>query len=353
MSDKKPSDISRAIAEVGDRAARRTFLRAAAAGAGAALMGGSLTACGGGGDAGAAGHAVALGAKPPKTKMDTPTITCGASTQASINIVVTAGATGAPAGFSIQWMTCDAFAAGTSVTNSDGSVTVISLPNQWPSDSDAAAAAGLLCKGSFSGNANLSRYNLGAGESVTVNVGEFLFDEGASTNCAGALTCGTCYVFRAFAHANSTLMRSDFTGNLTCYTLDCTESGGNCTFTQGYWKTHGPIPSGNNTNVWPVVSMTLGTVLYTDFQMQSIFDTPATGNGLIALAHQLMAAKLNIANGADASAIQASIDAADALIGALVVPPVGSGFLAPSAASALITALTNYNEGATGPGHCR
>jgi len=269
--------------------------------------------------------------KPPKTKVDAPTIQCGTSTQTSINIVVTAGATGAPAGFSIQWMTLAAYEAN---------------GNQWLSSDDPA-----LCKASFSGNANLSRYNLNPGESVTVNVGEFLFDNGASTNCGDALTCGTAYVFRCFAHATSTLMRSDFTPNLTCSTLTC-NGGSGCTYTQGFWKTHGPIPTGNNTNQWPVNNLTLGTVNYTDLQLQSIFDTPAGGNGLIALTHQLIAAKLNIANGSDPTDIAASIAAADALIGGLVIPPVGGGSLSPAATSALITALTNYNEGATGPGHC-
>src|SRR5216117_2669871 len=51
-----------------------------------------------------------------KTKMDTPTISCAGSTQASINIQVCApsgtGATGAPAGFSIQWLTAAQLAAG-------------------------------------------------------------------------------------------------------------------------------------------------------------------------------------------------------------------------------------------------
>jgi hypothetical protein len=269
---------------------------------------------------------------PPKTKMSTPTITCGASTQASIEITFTAGATGAPAGFSIQWMSAAAYAAN---------------GNQWLASDNPA-----LCKASFSGNASLSRYILAAGESVVVSVGEFLFDNGASTNCGDALTCGTDYVFRAFAHASSTLQRSEFCANLTCSTLSCTNSEG-CTLTQGYWKTHGPIPTGLNVNEWPVTELTLGTVLYTDLQLQSIFDAPASGNGLIALAHQLMAAKLNIANGSDATAIAASIAAADALIGGLVVPPVGAGSLPNSATSALIAALASYNEGATGPGHCQ
>lgn len=273
-----------------------------------------------------------------KNKMSTPTIECGVSTQTSIEIVVTAGATGAPAGFSLQWVTAAQFAAGP-----DG-ILGTADDNTWP---------GSECAASFSGNANLSRYNLGPFESVIVNVGEFLFDNGASTNCPGALACGTTYVFRAFAHASNSLNRSDFTAPHTCSTLACGggDTGG-CTFTQGYWKTHGPVPTGNNENEWPVNNLNLGSVTYTDLQLQSIFDTPAAGNGLIALAHQLIAAKLNVANGASDAAVAADIAAADALIGGLVVPPVGSGFLNPSATSSLITALTNFNEGKTGPGHC-
>jgi hypothetical protein len=157
--------------------------------------------------------------------MSTPTISCGTATQASINIQVCAGTTGAPAGFSLQWMTKADFDA-------NGGV--------WYASDDTR-----LCKASFSGNANLSRYNLLPNQCVTVNVGDFLLDQGASTNCPGELVCGTDYVFRAFVHADSTKQRSDFTGNLTCSTLQCGSEGG-CTFTQGYWEAHGPVPKGNN-----------------------------------------------------------------------------------------------------------
>jgi hypothetical protein len=281
--------------------------------------------------------------KPPKTKMDTPIITCGGgNTELSINIRVCAGDTGAPAGFSLQWITAVAFAAG------PDRIPGTADDNTWPA-SDSSA----LCKASFSGNANLSRYNLGPNECVTVSLGEFLFDNGASTNCADALVCGTDYVFRAFAHANSTLQRSEFTANRICSTLSCDPGDpGGCTLTQGYWKTHGPIPTGNNVNEWDVTSLTIGTVSYTDLQLQSIFNTPASGNGLISLAHQLIAAKLNIANGADGSSVAGAIASADALIGGLVIPPVGAGSLPASATSALTNTLASYNEGLIGPGHC-
>jgi len=178
------------------------------------------------------------------------------------------------------------------------------------------------------------------------------------------LNCGTPYIFRAFAHnIPGGLKASDKSGTTQCTTFDC--GGQGCTYTQRYWKTHGPAgcATGNNTNQWfdkitdpanpvQITGLTLGTVSYTDLQLCSILNTPAGGNGLISPAHQLIAAKLNIANGADATAIQSSINAADALIGNLVIPPVGSGFLAQSATSTLVTALTNYNEGANDPGHC-
>lgn len=127
-------------------------------------------------------------------------------------------------------------------------------------------------------------------------------------------------------------------------TVTCPPEEGGCTYTQGFWKTH--------PEAWPVDSLTLGSVSYTAEELLAIFGQPVAGNGLVSLAHQLIAAKLNIANGADPTDAAGDIAAADALIGGLVVPPVGSGFLAPSDTSALVDALSDYNEGLTGPGHC-
>jgi hypothetical protein len=131
-----------------------------------------------------------------------------------------------------------------------------------------------------------------------------------------------------------------------------TDHQGGCTYTQGFWKTHGPVPVGNNDNEWPVTSLSLGTTNYTDLQLLSILNTPPQGNGLISLAHQLIAAKLNVANGADDTDIASTIAAADALVDGLVIPPVGSGSLSPSVTSGLTDALDDYNSGNTGPGHC-
>jgi hypothetical protein len=273
----------------------------------------------------------------PTPALAAPSVTCFSDTSSSITVKVTAGASGAPAGFSLQWMTAAELQA---------------LGGVWPA-SDSG-----FCKASFSGVPGCSQYNLGPNAFVTVRIGDNLFDEcGASSPCTGPLLCNTEYVFRAFAHnVPGGAKRSPFSGNTFCSTDVCEPNPCpiGCTFTQGYWRTHGPegCVQGNNTNEWPVTSLTLGNVVYTDAQLCSIFQQPAAGNGLLILAHQLIAAKLNIANGADPSAIQATINAADAAIGNLVVPPVGSGFLQPNAVDTLVNALDEYNQGVTGPGHC-
>jgi hypothetical protein len=121
----------------------------------------------------------------------------------------------------------------------------------------------------------------------------------------------------------------------------------NCSFTQGYWKNH--------PGSWPVSTLKLGSVSYSQAQLLAIFGNPPAGNGLTTLAHQLIAAKLNVANGATVpTAAQQAIQNADALIGSLVVPPVGSGSLAANAGASLVQTLTSYNEGtlAGGPSHC-
>ena len=116
-----------------------------------------------------------------------------------------------------------------------------------------------------------------------------------------------------------------------------------CTLTQGYWKNHA--------GAWPVTSLELGSVTYSQAEALAVFDQPVSGNGLVSLAHQLLAAKLNVASGST-NTVAAEIAQADALIGSLVVPPVGGDALATTATAALAQALDDYNTGATGPGHC-
>ena len=94
-----------------------------------------------------------------------------------------------------------------------------------------------------------------------------------------------------------------------------------------------------------MTQLQLGNVTYSQQQLLDILHQPVRGNGLVLLAHQLIAAELNIANGSDPSCIQQTIDDANALIGDLVVPPVGGEYLLPRQTSSYVNILTQYNEG--------
>jgi len=96
--------------------------------------------------------------------------------------------------------------------------------------------------------------------------------------------------------------------------------------------------------------MLIGGVHYTADQLCAIFHTTGTGDdGLPALAHQIIAARLNIASGADPAAAQAALDAADLLINGKVI---GVSSIPASQTISLTTTLRDYNEGKIGPGAC-
>lgn len=122
------------------------------------------------------------------------------------------------------------------------------------------------------------------------------------------------------------------TGNL--------DSGSACPpLTQGYWKNH--------QSTWMNGSgLFLGTNFYTNAQLETILQTPVRGDASVALARQLIAALLNIANGTDSGPIQATIDDANNLIGSGIIPegispssPTGQGM----EADALV--LDDFNNG--------
>ena len=94
-----------------------------------------------------------------------------------------------------------------------------------------------------------------------------------------------------------------------------------------------------------MTELQLGNVTYNQQQLLDILHQPVRGNGLVSLAHHLIAAKLNIAAGADPSCIEETIAEADALIGDLVIPPVGDGYLSPRDVAALKGILADFNEG--------
>jgi len=269
---------------------------------------------------------------------DTPTLTLGPTGLAKQTITVTAGASGAPAGFTVWWMKRTDFEA-------NGS--------QWwlygdPSQGEAHFT-GVPTLNVFPGDA--SSFKLGPNQSITIEIGDLHDESGVTTTnwrsgWDGELQYGTEYVFCAFANATATTYQSSFTENFNTQTIQTQD----CTFTIGYWMNH--------PEAWPTscTPMQLGSNFYSAADLMTILNTQPQGNGAISLAHQLIAAKLNICQGANPTAASACINAADALIsgcGADKLPPFGGCNLAPGSTSTLTQCLDNYNQGLTGPGHCQ
>jgi hypothetical protein len=120
-----------------------------------------------------------------------------------------------------------------------------------------------------------------------------------------------------------------------------------CTFTPEYWKDADQSPE------WPVPSLMLGTRKYSAAAARSILIHSAGGNDLAGLARELIAAKLNQANGARVPAgVLTAMTAAGAAIGAQMVPPGGAASASSGELRGLAATLAAYNAGDTGPGHC-
>jgi hypothetical protein len=123
---------------------------------------------------------------------------------------------------------------------------------------------------------------------------------------------------------------------------------GPCPNGPGYWK--------NNPDAWPVDSLTLGDELYTKAELIVLLNTPV-GSGKKAdasliLTYQLIAAKLNLANGVDAGSLGNAISDADTLLapygGKLPYKIVASTVIGQNMVS-LASVLEGYNVGSLTP----
>jgi len=264
-------------------------------------------------------------------KYATPSARIVTATRSSITLEITAGQSGAPGGFTVQWMHgADYLAHGWDPIYSYVYICDLYGTPTWNT---------LPGDGSFT---------VGPGGVVTAELGDMFDETGVYADNTDYFEAGSDYVFRVKAVGDANDTESDFSSTQAGSTQP---TGDDCTFTLGYWKTHGPSPcvSGNNTNVWPVAGLTLGNNFYTDAQLCAILQMPAGGNGLLILAHQLIAAKLNIANGANPTPVAADIAAADAIIGNL--NPL-TDTLPASAADPYAHNLDNFNNGLTSVPHC-
>jgi hypothetical protein len=139
----------------------------------------------------------------------------------------------------------------------------------------------------------------------------------------------------------------DGTGFTYEFCCDDEEEEG-CTLTQGYWKTHNADAKQPKKRVdWPGPSE---DDLLCGMELLDILNTQPLGDGWYILAHQYIAASLNVSAGASSPAdvAQALADAGDLLINTC------NGMTAEERAEAIALSetLDDYNNGEIGPGHC-
>ncbi|MBJ6119353.1 hypothetical protein JAO76_14180 [Pontibacter sp. BT310] len=118
-----------------------------------------------------------------------------------------------------------------------------------------------------------------------------------------------------------------------------------CTRTQGYWKNHADPKKKQYNNAWDDY---LGKMFYNSGQnyLTVLNTAPKGGDAYYILAHQFIAAELNVVSGASIPAdVKAAWDAAEAYF---------KGETKPTRSELLAWAelLDAYNNGKVGPGHC-
>jgi hypothetical protein len=136
-----------------------------------------------------------------------------------------------------------------------------------------------------------------------------------------------------------------------------------CTLTQGYWKNHNAYANGKREVPWPTNPTYWGwdedsPVMYTLSAggndgcpeigtYLEVLQSPTHGDAFYILAHQYIAARLNVANGAVDSDIYGLLGQAQAMLGDCQITEDER-----AGAIALSEELDAWNNGEWGPGHC-
>jgi hypothetical protein len=140
-------------------------------------------------------------------------------------------------------------------------------------------------------------------------------------------------------------------GVVITFTNTFTPPGPGCTRTQGFWKNHEEL--------WDAVAdgkpfLTTSTFYNSGVSYITIMKTPpAKGNAYLQLAHQFIAARLNVNGGSSGvAAVDAALGGAAAYFAGAPAGIPNPGDPTRSQLQAWATTLDDFNNGKTGPGHC-
>jgi uncharacterized membrane protein YgcG len=141
------------------------------------------------------------------------------------------------------------------------------------------------------------------------------------------------------------LRRGDTEATSSSTTSGETGEEGGCVRTQGYWKNHSALSEQpHNQIAWPISESTA----ICDSTWFDVLWTPPHGDAWIILAHQYIAASLNVAAGASAAAdVQAALDEAGDMFDGCAIADGDRAH-----ALELADMLDAYNNGTMGTDHC-
>jgi hypothetical protein len=129
-----------------------------------------------------------------------------------------------------------------------------------------------------------------------------------------------------------------------------------CTLTPGYWKTHAGDRPPPFDDAWLALPAGPATPFFlVGASYEEVLWTVPRGNPYYILAHAYIAAELNVANGASATAVAAELDEARALFEAYAPADIAAlrrGSPLAARMTWLAGRLDRYNNGLVGPGHC-
>lgn len=138
-----------------------------------------------------------------KEAFDVPVLTLGeGTTENELQVIVTAGESGATGGFRLRWMTVEDYAA-----------------NGW---GDAEELDIDMCQEMFQVTGNDSSYSLSTNETFTFNLSQYISAEGES--CDRPISCGLEYVFKVQAlneNGRDGLQKSDWSEIISFSTSPC------------------------------------------------------------------------------------------------------------------------------------
>jgi len=142
--------------------------------------------------------------------------------------------------------------------------------------------------------------------------------------------------------------------------VDIVDRDPGCTLTQGYWKTHSTCKVNRNgkgpkrDDTWDKLPKAESTIFFLSGQDYcEVFATePGDGGKYYILAHQYIAAQLNMLNGASASAVISTFNESTDFLNTYTPNDVNYDQDLQSKAVELGGILDDYNNGIIGPGHC-